>query len=375
MEYNKAEQILLMNPDIQIHRIATHSPEWYAFRMNGIGSSETATVLGGMHEYESPIKLYHEKTGSVNINMMDAPPMFWGRTHEPNVANVWQYYDGTEQGYLENFNKGIKIRECVETSYITNKKYPWLFSSPDRLIVPPFQSVFTGEIYEKVGNLEVKTLSYHAAKKWESKIPIYYIAQVHQQMIVLETEYTELAILRDGNKLDVIPVYLSDALRDRILEATHDFWYNRVVPGKEVYRELRKVATRDRDAAVKLYTKFQDLEPPPDDTKAYEEFMDSRFVDKDGEIKGNLTDYSYVKLYNWYLAAEAIIKAKKQYIKNHFISRMDKNDVNAININDRGYARYGKKGTNGARSLTINYPVKPSKIIIEKQIMKIDKKY
>lgn len=377
MEYNEAELLLLKNPDIEIHKIKTHSPEWFYFRRTmGIGSSETATVLGGMHEYETPAKLFHEKIGNLTPEAFDNPPMFWGRTHEPQIAKVWEYYDGTPDGYMSNMAEDRIIRRNFETGYITNKNYPWLFSSPDRLIMPPFMNLNTGEMYETIGNLEIKTLSYHAAKKWESKVPIYYIAQVHQQMIVMNTEYSEIAILRDGNKLDVLPIEMSQGLRDRILEETHNFWYKKVVPGRELQMQKHKFQAAGRhDLALPLLEKIDLLEPDPDSSKAYEEFMDKRFVDNDDEIIGDLKDLQKAKEYNWYLGAEAVIKSRKQAIKNYFIRKLQLNSVSAINVNDRGYVRYGVKGSNMARTLTVNYPVKPSKIVIEKQITKIDKKF
>lgn len=369
-DYNKAELELLKNPDIQISRIKPHSAEWFAFRLSGIGSSETALAMSPpLHDYGSAMELYHEKTGAKDPRMFDNSNMFWGRAHEPTIAQIYQYYDGTPEGYIENQKQGKVIREVYETGYVINKKYPWLFSSPDRLIAPPFVNQITGELLDKVGNCEIKTLSFHAAKKWENKIPIYYIVQVHQQMIVLDIDYTEIAILRDGNKFEVLPIERNEKLAQRIIDQTYDFWYNRVVKGRDAFRESYR--TKNAELKSKYLEEFYNLEPEPDTTKAYEEFVNRTYLETGFTLQGDLKDFQYVKFYKWLLSAGKSIDNEKQRIKNYFIRKLQTNACSVININDRGYVRYSETET--GNRFTVNHPDSPSDIVVAKQIQKLNK--
>jgi putative phage-type endonuclease len=372
-EYNKAELELLKNPNIEIHHITTHTPEWHGFRFQGIGSSETALALNPpLHDYGSAMELFAEKTGAKNPRDFDNQNMFWGRAHEPTIAQIYQYYDGTPEGFIENRKQGKIIREVYETSYIVNKKYPWLFSSPDRLIAPPFLNQITGELLSKVGNCEIKTLSYHAAKKWENKIPIYYIVQVHQQMVVMEIDYTEIVILRDGNKFEVLPIERNERLAQRIIDQTHDFWYNRVLPGREYYIESR-AQSNNKKRATDYLEKYLALEPDPDTTKAYEQFVNEKYLETGLVLEGNLKDFQYVKFYKWLTMAAKIIDGEKQRIKNYFIRKLQTNACSSININDRGYVRYSETDT-GFR-FTVNHKDNPTESIVRKQIQQLNKMY
>ena len=122
-----------MKPHIIQHPIKTHSPEWYKFRLeNGIGGSETGVVMG-ISPYKSRIRMFHEKIGTIQSEVGDTEPMLHGRNLEDYIADCWQYWDGTKEGWLKNITEGNKIRKARRINgYLTNSKYPFMYARLDR---------------------------------------------------------------------------------------------------------------------------------------------------------------------------------------------------------------------------------------------------
>ena len=176
------------------------------------------TVLR-LNPYETAARLYHEKVGTEEPQKEDSEFMFWGREHEDKIAEIWQYWDGTDEGYLQNVKEGKVIRKCRKVNgYVTNPDYPWLFASVDRLIVKKDSlNMLTGEPLKEESPLECKTLSYWAASAWESGLPIFYLVQLHTYMIVFEVDYAEMAILTDGNKFKVEYIKRDEELCNSII--------------------------------------------------------------------------------------------------------------------------------------------------------------
>ena len=223
-----------MKKELQIFNIEHHSDEWHEFRKRGIGGSECGTVLG-INRYDTAVRLFHEKIGSIEPRRDDNQRMFWGRELEAKIAEMWAYYDGTEDGYLENKKNDTIVRKCRSVNgYVVNPDYPWLFASVDRLInIEGGFNLITGEPLEKEAILECKNMGYWMSKMWEDGIPIYHLAQVHQYMAILDAEYAEIIMLVDGGRLEVEKIQRDDQLMEQILRITKGFWYNRVVPAQE----------------------------------------------------------------------------------------------------------------------------------------------
>jgi hypothetical protein len=60
------------------------------------------------------MQLYHEKVGTMESESFMSAPAFHGIHQEEYVARLWAYYDGTEEGYMSNFEAGNVIRNASE---------------------------------------------------------------------------------------------------------------------------------------------------------------------------------------------------------------------------------------------------------------------
>jgi putative phage-type endonuclease len=363
-----------MKSHIEVHNISHHTDEWYEFRKRGIGGSDVGTVLG-INKYDTAVRLFHEKIGSVQPRRDDNERMFWGRTNEETIARIWQYYDGTKDGYLENYKNEKIVRSCRNMNgYLVNPKYPWLFASVDRLInIKGGFNLITGETLTENGILECKNMGYWMSKIWEDGIPIYHLAQIHVYMAILETDYAEIAMLVDGADFKVEPVQRDEKLMERILSITKSWWYDRVVPAQEA-RARREMADMQGNTAEaeRMDAVIQRYEPEPDTSEAYKDFMEQRFVKIRPSVQGSIPLYALAKKDNFLNKMKGKIEDERNRIKNIFIQYMSQNQAESIEFGNLGVVNWSER--KGAQSRTFNNRTKekPDEDYIEQEYKKLD---
>jgi putative phage-type endonuclease len=363
-----------VNKDLIISRIPHHTDEWFEFRKNGIGGSEVGTVLG-INRWDTNVRLYHEKIGTIEPRRETSERMFWGLTLEDRIADIWKFYDGTKDGYVENAIKQQIIRECSPVNaYITNPKYPWLFASVDRLIdIDGGFNLITGEALETEGILECKAMSYWVNRMWDDGVPVSYLTQIHQYMAILETDYAEIAILVDSGDFVVEKIQRDDILVDRMLDITKSFWYDRVIPAREA-RERRDIA--EVKANLGDYEKedaiIQKLEPTPDTSEAYKDFMEESFEKERDTIDGTMDLYSQAKRDNYLKKMKSRIDKERTGIKNMFIRFLAQNGAVTVDFGRLGMVSWSER--KGSQNRTFNNRTKedPDDDFIEQEFSKLN---
>lgn len=363
-----------MKKNLKIYNIPHHTEEWYDFRMNGIGGSEVGTVLG-INKYDTNVRVFHEKIGSIPQRRDDNERMFWGRKLEANVANVWQFYDGTQDGYVENAANDKIVRKCRSVNgYVVNPDYPWLFASVDRLInIEGGFNLITGEPLEKEGILECKNMSYWVEKMWEEGIPIFYLVQIHQYMLILDLDYAEIAMLVDGGRFKVEKIERDEAIIERMISITKSWWYDRVIPARKALERQEMVDTEGNlMESEKWQGEIQRLEPDPDNSEAYKEFMEEKFVETRESVDGTMELYALAKKDNFYKKIMGRIKDERTGIKNMFIRFMTQNGSESIDFGKLGYVNWSER--RGAKSRTFNNRTKevPDEDVVESEFEKLD---
>ncbi len=268
------------------HQIETHTPEWYEFRKNGVGSSEIGTILG-LNPYKLSLSLYLDKIGySKPFDGNNAT--YFGTIMEEVVADSWERYEpGREDSLNHHLQNGTKFRSCRKVKgYIMNPKWDWMFTSPDRIANKGQLNQITGEKHKDEFIVECKTAVGFALKKWEDGIPPGYIAQVQQQMMVTELDYAEIAMLSDGRNLEIFPMESNPKMQEYIIEKTHDFW-QRVKKGREHmvdYNSCKSELGRE-----KIMQKIDDVAPRPEpgQEELHKEFLNERYRENEEIILGD----------------------------------------------------------------------------------------
>jgi predicted phage-related endonuclease len=155
--------------------------------------------------------------------------MHFGHLLEPIVADEFAKRELTADKGREGWSL------CELGATVCLKGASWMRANVDRLILDN-----TGKA---VGILECKTTSEYNDEEWASgEILLSYLYQLNWYMFILDIEWGAFACLVGGNKFYTYEVYRNnELLRDVILPAAENFWFNNVLALKEP--ELQAVDT------------------------------------------------------------------------------------------------------------------------------------
>lgn len=259
------------------------NPDWYSFRKNQIGSSEIATILG-YDEYGDKVKLWYSKLGDTFPHFSTRFTML-GLHLEDKIADLAEYYDGTEQGWVDNKFYGKKIRTKVDMPfYAININYPHIAVSLDFCLPGGQKSPFTGEIIEFDAPLEIKNMSQMAHDKYEIGVPERYMIQLQIQMMALGVTYSEIAFLVAGNDFKMMPAELNVQICQKIITDSYEFWET-VKEARKIYEPYGPWDLLSPEQQQEVTGLIQHLEPDPSGTDAFKEFYKEKYKNPKEEIE------------------------------------------------------------------------------------------
>lgn len=349
-----------MNSNLERISITDMSYEdWLRYRKTGIGASEVGIILG-LSPYKSSIELFWEKIGQGLTAKPQSLAAFLGKTQEEYVSEMWEAWDGSEEGMMNNYTKGTKVRRCKRVNaYMRNPKYPWLFVSLDFEIN---QAAGRGN-----GALETKTIGEYSAAQWAAGFPPFYVTQLITQCGVCEFDFGESAILEGNRKFYVLPFEMdaqnSSIFTDTILPMTKAFW-DKVIEARkllgEQWENLRLAAIAEQAFDIKSAEalkkkadeaagKIQLLEPGPDGSDSYHAFLKEKYqIAIPGELAGTAEDLNDAKAH---LAAKSRLKEieeAKQLPENKLKAKMGREECDRLDFGKSGYISW-KANKNGVR--------------------------
>jgi putative phage-type endonuclease len=189
-----------------------NTPEWLEARYSCIGASEAAAALG-LSPWQTTRELYHRKRRELP-DEPDNAAMRLGRALEPVVVDQYHHATGAT----------IEAHPC---QLFKSKRWPWMGATPDALVVD--------QANPELFPLEAKTTSWRRAEEWgpegSDEIPVDYLCQAQQQMLVLGRDRCDLAVLIDGRTLRTYTARRSDRLCAALVEAEWDLW-DRIQTGR-----------------------------------------------------------------------------------------------------------------------------------------------
>lgn len=347
----------------QLERIKVEykSPAWYKLREDAIGCSEIGILLGSI-DWSSPVTIFYSKIGLHRDVFESNERMFHGTNLEPYILDLWRYWDGKD--YFKNKQEGKVIRELtdVKDTVYRRRDIPFILYTPDGEIPAGSKTLF-GDTLDKPAPLEAKMIDSLLFHIYNSDLPETYKNQVHGEMIVMDSDYSEVAALVGGNNFNVFPIVYDKNMGDLIIEVCYKFWYKHVVPAKALVAEYRE-ATTDKDRNLIEY-EIARLEPPPDSTEAYKKFMSARFAGSDRRL----------------LASDAVSRLMKQReaiksIKNYLDNKQKLISNLLLNLHVKEQAMYiedeegNKSSFNKRHSVTVRS--KPSEEWVKSQIRKLN---
>ena len=155
--------------------IEQNTPEWMAWRNNGIGASEIAAVMG-VSKWETPISVWAKKVGFDKAEPEENENMEWGHRLENAITDKW----------LDEFTSyQLEIRGPV----FERTDMPWMRASLDNIVRAPDG---------KFESLECKTSG--RKDDWfdtdgNEIVPEYYLWQAIWQMAVTGIRVVHFSVL------------------------------------------------------------------------------------------------------------------------------------------------------------------------------------
>lgn len=250
--------------------------DWLAFRKDGIGASEVASVLNE-NEYRSALEVFEDKINPNIIQTPDNLSMYLGRLLEDSVSQSYRFYDGDEKTMLLNASNNNVINDVFRSNmYIQNTDFKHLFVSLDR------------RIRGKNGALECKTMRHHVWRK-EETIPYYYVLQATQQAGVCGFDYVDVAILIEFQGFVVFRIEFRPGIFNHIVDFTADFW-ERVLLARKYKTQIFEAEQNFNSKLKKeIEAKLMKIEPEPVASISYSDFISKKFENATGFVKeGNV---------------------------------------------------------------------------------------
>lgn len=309
--------------------------EWQSLRLSFVrkgmvGGSDAGTLLG-LNQYKSPINMFYQAVGVGDLpNIMNAA-MLHGKQLEDYVAKCWQYYDGTDEGWVANTLADNKIKRYKKLKAIAvNPDYPFLFANLDGIITKHPDR-------KGRGILEIKTISGFAADSYEAGIPPGYYAQVQHYMLVTGFPYAEICYLKDGRQLGVVTFERDEEIQNRILFEAGQF--NKRV---EMARAEIDLLANNKDEELQIASKY---EPDADSSDAFNQFLSEKHKARAEEITIHGTDLheDWANEYQSLSAQIKEIEPEKQLLQNKLKQAMEKEGASVMLLPSGGKITWRKQ--------------------------------
>jgi putative phage-type endonuclease len=306
------------------HKISDRS-NWLdirnSFTKKGMtGGSDAATMLN-KNPWKSKVKLFYEALGISKRRDEQNEAMFHGTHLEDYVADKWQYFDGTEDSLITNYNSGNKIKKSVrQNAIIVNKDFDHLFANVDRIITKhPGRS---GK-----GVLEVKTISDRYSDMWEAGIPPQYYFQMQHYLIVTGYSWGEFTWLKGGQKMNTLLVDEDFDTQQVIIKESRIFY----LLVQSALADISKLTRPTYDELISIASRY---EPETDSSGDLSEYMNERHRSRptDNQIVGGPEQTDDAIQYLRYRSLESKVSERKTYYSNKLKSYMDSRSANEMVI-------------------------------------------
>lgn len=171
---------------------------WLAERRKGIGASEIPILLG-LSGYSSPIELYLSK-------------VYENAAEEMSEAASWGLL--LEDAIAEEFGRRLELRTEKFGYIVRHAEFRFLFATPDHVAHDGAMKV----------PIQVKTTGVFNDGEWQDGAPMRVVAQVHQEMMCLGSNYGYAVCLIGGQKMVWQRIERNENLCTEIASAGSRFW-------------------------------------------------------------------------------------------------------------------------------------------------------
>jgi putative phage-type endonuclease len=311
--------------------------DWLDMRRNSIGGSEAGSILG-LSQHECAAELWGRKIGMHGDKEANAS-MFFGNYLEDKIAELWQFWDGSEETYYKNYNANNKIRTCKRVHQMRfHPDYDYITGNIDRIILDQHDG-------RGPGILECKNISSWNMNQYEDGIPPQYKAQVQHYLMVFGYKWGELAMMVDGRKLMVFEFERDDEFIENMLLAEKEFWELHVQPALLEIQNAKEHGINPYESEI-----LWKYEPQADGSLAYENYLKTRYIGNGTTIFGNSELLQKLQAIKTLSDNVKDLEDQIRDLKNHIKEEMGEAEVVEF---ETGEKITWRGGVNGGRSFRI----------------------
>ena len=200
-------------------------------RVNGIGGSEAAAVLG-LSPWKTPYQVYCDKLG-LSGDQETTPAMEWGTRLEPVVR----------QKYADETGRTVRFPIGDEFGHMQSDRHPFMLATLDG-------------ITDDGRGLEIKTTRHGGewGEEGSDEVPQAYVVQCQHYMVVSKLEVFDIALLIGGSDFRIYEVPRDEELQGLIIEREAEFWRmveSKTPPEPITYADaIRRFATSQEESVT-----------------------------------------------------------------------------------------------------------------------------
>lgn len=314
-----------------IHKInwtGSSHEEWLAQRKatEGIGNLDVTrigasdvSVITGSNKWKCKRRLFYHLIGLYSSEWRTNKSVA-GHLLEPVVAANWEAWTDSEDQFLFNLERGIKVRNTRKADYfLLNDDYENLFVSIDRLHDGEVYSPWTGELYPELTPIELKTTEDGYFRMWTDGITASYMDQVQAQMMVSETKVAVFCVLVNGNKFHVREVEYDSFLAEQIDYKVREF-ATTVKAGKQILDLINSAQTEKERGEYEAM--LEEITPDPAELLDEQDLNKELFSSSNGSIIGDESDFIHLVDYQNACDQIKLLEEAKQASKNKLTTLM-----------------------------------------------------
>jgi hypothetical protein len=276
--------------------------------------------------------------------------MYIGNVTEGISADMWENYDGSEQSIVDNARKGTPVKKCMNLNYtFKNSLFPHLSATPDRIILP--FGVYADR--KTNGSLEIKNTNSYVLKSYENELPTENVVQLVTQMMCCDYDFGELFYFVSNERVEnhVIEKHKTKKVQNVIIEHTAKFW-DSVLKARKIYNQIFEAKrTYNFKLATELELEMARLEPDPQTSLGYLNYLTERYKDRVaniGMIQGDTDQLMLAREHSKTCAA--IKKQEQKKLELEIKLKLAIKDNNVLDFGKNGKLTY-YQNKNGSRLL------------------------
>lgn len=182
---------------------------WLKQRLTGLGASDAAAVFG-VSPYKSPLALYYEKRGEIDMPVSEREALYWGRILQSPIAV--RYANET----------GRQVIETPPYELRRHPTHPHMIATLDALATATPTSKWAPA--GGPGNVEIKNAGFFKREDWRDEPPLAFQIQAQHQMFVTGCQWGSIAALVGGVEFFWTDIQRNNGFIEVLVRLCGEFW-------------------------------------------------------------------------------------------------------------------------------------------------------